>query len=176
MILGSAAAMGVADYTRFSLLILIQTVLIGMARNSLLQPVLIERRLDENADVPLRYLAPLLIGTAVLFAGAYAAAMRPPVLIAAGLGLLSTFPIVQDWLRFRCIGKGKLGAVAWADGIRLVLILGFAFAGGLGMSPEILYSLWCGIYGVSAAFLVFSTDRLREWTRFKDYGDRKSVV
>ncbi|MGD7707100.1 hypothetical protein [Microlunatus sp. Y2014] len=119
----AAVRMGPTEFATFAVVVLVATLSVGGARAVLLQPALIQQRVDPAALVPLRYtlvsatVATLAIGATALLSGA------PSAGEVAVIGIAGALPVVHDWLRYRGIGTSHRWAVAVGDGVRLVLVL-----------------------------------------------------
>ena len=117
----AASRMSPAEFTRFSLLALTGSILLGLNVAGLLQPALINQRQMSNSYVPFRYVLLTLLPAGTLF---FACSWFLGVQNFAQLTVLcgsSCFPLVYDWLRYRAIGADKRWAVAQSDCIRLIL-------------------------------------------------------
>ncbi|MGN6240633.1 MAG: hypothetical protein ACTHNI_12955 [Cellulosimicrobium cellulans] len=160
------------EFASFSLALLVLNVGTGLVRSGLFQPALIERRTDPHAVVPVRYVAVAAGTVAILVA---VADLAVTVLGAGGatlLGVLSVAPVVQDWLRFRCIGQGRNGAVALSDGIRLLLVPAVLLVAGTAHPLVAFYAVWCAGYAVAAVPLALAARRVPRFSRYSVYGTR----
>lgn len=118
----AAAQMEPVDFVVFSLVNLISTTTVGAVRAGLLQPALIQQRLDEHARTRFSHalaaaLAASLIGTVVTVAVHWLTPGELALLFLSGI-----FPILHDWVRFRAMSLDRRWAVAAADGLRLLLV------------------------------------------------------
>ena len=160
------------EFASFSLALLVLNVGTGLVRSGLFQPALIERRTDPYAVVPVRYVA-VAAGTVAVLVGVVDLAVT--VLGAGGatlLGVLSVAPVVQDWLRFRCIGQGRNGAVALSDGIRLLLVPAVLLVAGTAHPLVAFYAVWCAGYAIAAVPLALAARRVPRFSRYSVYGTR----
>lgn len=172
VVLLGAWSMRPVEFATFSLALLVLNVGTGLVRSGLYQPALIERRVDRDAVVPFRYVVVAAVLVAVLVA---VADLAVTVLGAAGatvLGAVSVAPVVQDWLRFRCIGQGRNGAVAVSDGIRLLLVPAVLLVSGAAQPLVAFYAMWCAGYAVAAVPLAVTARRARRFSRYSAYGAR----
>lgn len=172
LVLFGAWRMAPPQFTTFSLVVLILTVSTGLARSGLFQPVLIEMRTDRYAVVPWSH--------AVASAGVVVVTvMVGNILVSdlsvrdvAVLALLSSVPVLHDWLRFRCVGQGSTWAVAGSDGMRLALVPAVLL---VASSPDAIIlscAVWCGGYALAAIPLAVVANRVEEPTPYSHYGGR----
>ncbi|TFF16782.1 hypothetical protein [Cellulosimicrobium funkei] len=161
-----------AEFASFSLALLVLNVGTGLVRSGLFQPALIERRTDPHAVVPARYVVVAAGAVAVLVAAADLAVTALAAGGAVALGSLSVAPVVQDWLRFRCIGQGRNGAVALSDGVRLLLVPAVLLVSGSSQPLVAFYAVWCAAYAVAAVPLALAARRVDRYSRYAGYGAR----
>ncbi|PRY64658.1 hypothetical protein B0I08_11243 [Glaciihabitans tibetensis] len=165
----AAASMQSSGLTLFALLTLVAGVALGLNRAALLQPALLYQRRESLALVPFRYaMVSTMLGVALIGASSIPLGVHN----ASEIGLLaisSGFPLLADWARFRRIAADQRWRVAFADAIRLALVVAAipfwsltqdAIAFQVYLSSSSAVSLICLLWGFAP---------IRLWTPYKSY-------
>lgn len=121
-VLGAAHQLSSSSFTRYSVLILSQTTLVGAARAGIYYPSLVERRYREADRLPvIPILAGLTIGTGLQFAFAlaYLGSIAGPSLVAGGTFLV----LAYDALRHVQITADRDTSLLSADVARMAVLL-----------------------------------------------------
>ncbi|PZF59458.1 hypothetical protein DEI81_13790 [Curtobacterium sp. MCBD17_013] len=156
------------EYATFALLNLASNTIFGFARVVVLQPALIQYRVDKLALTPPRYAigvglggGMILVLLAILF-GIH----DPGQLIALGISM--GLPIVQDWLRHRCLIVDKRWRTAVAETARLGLTFGvLAVATGVEVGYYQAFANFCCLIAVIVQLGHHA--RTPRWTPFRSY-------
>jgi hypothetical protein len=165
----AASRMSPSEFTRFSLLALAGSILLGLNVAGLLQPALINQRQLSNSYVPFRYvLLTLLPAGALFFACSWFLGVKNLAQLTVLCGS-SCFPLIYDWLRYRAIGEDRRWVVAQSDCMRLILT-----ATALGLPPIVSSSVGLQAYlststVIPAGFLVARLPRIRQWIPYRRY-------
>jgi hypothetical protein len=119
----AAAVMTPADFTTFSLLILVSMTGMGAVRAAMFQPALIETRKDKNAHVHTRsaVLGAACTGLLTTIAAVFLGVTDPLWLCAFGVS--SALPVLVEWLRMRAMALDRRWEVARGDTMRLAVTL-----------------------------------------------------
>lgn len=167
MIIG-AANMDISSFAIFSLLNLASNTLLGLVRVSVFQPALIAHRRDKNAITPLRYATvAVLCGVIGFFLLSFLigrADLATTSLVAISVGL----PILQEWLRQRCVIEGRRWLTAIGDGARLAAFPALVLMLGVP-SPNLFQAMFHGSAMLSIVVMLPGLRRLHEWTPFRSY-------
>lgn len=165
----AAWAMLPTEFTQFALFTLIGSLVLGASFAGLVQPALINQRIEHNSFVPLRYVAIPAVAAGVLFL-LFAAALG--VHSATDLLLLSVssaLPIYYGWMRYRAIGCNRRWTVAQADFLRLGLTAAAVAFPRLASDSVFLQTYFAAATSVPMLFIAIKSSRIRQWVPYHHY-------
>ncbi|MDQ1580838.1 MAG: hypothetical protein QOD05_1613 [Microbacteriaceae bacterium] len=157
-ILTAAAMLGVQELNKYALIQLVATTLIALQRALICEPSLSLNDSDHRADISLRWTASFWLPVGIVGAAAGYALWGtiPGMVTLASIAL----PGIQDLLRYRAFGLGRVLRTVIADSVWLIAFVSAVLLAHNG-SSESLVLAWTHSAGVSTVVLFFRGDRRR---------------
>jgi hypothetical protein len=168
MVIG-AWAMVPAVFTQFALFTLMGALVQGVSFSGLVQPALLNQRVEHKSFVPLRYVAIPAAAASVLFLiFAYALGVRSlhDLLL---LSCSSAVPVYYNWIRYRAIGLNRRWVVAQADFLRLGLTLAAVTVPALAADSVGLQTYLAASTSAPILLVAIRLPRIAGWIPYRHY-------
>jgi hypothetical protein len=168
MVIG-AWAMVPVDFTQFALFTLLGSLVQGVSFSGLVQPALINQRIEPKSFVPLRYVAIPAAAASILFlifASAFGVHGPQDLLLLSGSAAV---PVYYNWIRYRAIGCNRRWVVAQADFLRLGLTLVAVAIPALASDSVALQTYLSAATFAPILLVAIRLPRISDWIPYSHY-------